>query len=105
MPVRSSATLHLVTLFLMGASVCVTRGQELAQKPAEPTKEGVEFFERYIRPVLAESCYECHSAQARKVRGKLLLDSQSGIAKGGDNGPVLVPGDVEKSRLIQALRW
>jgi len=76
-----------------------------AQKPAELTKENFAFFETYIRPILAERCYECHSGTARKVRGNLLLDSQAGMAKGGDNGAVLVPGNVEKSRLIQALRW
>jgi hypothetical protein len=30
---------------------------------AAPT-EGIEFFERKIRPVLVERCYECHSAQS-----------------------------------------
>ena len=69
------------------------------------SKENVDFFETHIRPVLAEHCYQCHSTQARKLRGNLLLDSQPGIAKGGENGPTLIPGDVEKSRLIQALRW
>jgi hypothetical protein len=78
---------------------------ETGQKPAEATKEGAEFFEKYIRPVLAERCYECHSTQARKVKGRLLLDSQAGIAKGGASGPVLVPGEVDKSRLIEAIRW
>jgi hypothetical protein len=91
----------VLTLLLGGAAVA----GEGAQKPAPLTKEGVAFFEKYIRPVLAERCYECHSTQARKVKGKLLLDSQPGIARGGANGPVLVPGDVEKSRLIEAIRW
>ncbi|HZZ81068.1 MAG TPA: PSD1 and planctomycete cytochrome C domain-containing protein [Gemmataceae bacterium] len=76
---------------------------ENAQK--QPTKEGIAFFEKHIRPVLVEHCYECHSTEARKVRGKLLLDSRTGIAKGGISGPVIVPGDVEKSRLVQAIRW
>jgi Protein of unknown function (DUF1553)/Protein of unknown function (DUF1549)/Planctomycete cytochrome C len=102
---RSSAANYLVAFFLPGLFVCIGSGGESAQKPAAPTKEGVEFFERYIRPVLVERCYECHSTQAPKVKGKLLLDSQPGIAKGGASGPVLVPGDVEKSPLIQAIRW
>src|SRR5271166_4174229 len=96
----------LVALILAGLFTCVTSGRAVVQqKPAELTKESVEFFEKHIRPVLAEHCYECHSTQAAKVKGKLLLDSQPGIAKGGASGPVLVPGDVEKSRLIQAIRW
>ncbi len=76
-----------------------------AQKPADLSKEDVEFFETHIRPVLVERCYECHSTQAKKVKGGLLLDSQKGVAAGGDNGAVIVPGEVEKSALIQAIRW
>ena len=104
---RLVTAVSLVALILAGLFTCVTSGGEVVQqqKPAELTKEGVEFFEKHIRPVLAEHCYECHSTQARKVKGKLLLDSQPGIAKGGDSGPIIVPGDVEKSRLIQAIRW
>jgi hypothetical protein len=92
-------------LLLAGFFPGIVAGAETGQKPATLTKEGVAFFETNIRPILAEHCYQCHSTQARKLRGKLLLDSQAGIAKGGENGPVIVPGNVEKSRLIQAIRW
>src|SRR2546428_4686606 len=34
---------------------------------------GIEYFEKHIRPVLAERCYECHSAQAEQVKGGLRL--------------------------------
>ncbi len=100
-----SSAIYLVALILSEAFVGVASSGENAQKPAELTKEGIAFFETHIRPVLAERCYECHSTKARKVKGKLLLDSQPGIAKGGRSGPAIVPGDVEKSRLIQAIRW
>src|SRR3954467_1287707 len=69
------------------------------------SNEGREFFEKSIRPVLAQYCYECHSAEAKKIKGKLLLDSRQGVLKGGENGAILVPGDVEASRLIVAIRW
>ena len=48
-------------------------------------KAGIEFFEKRIRPVLVEKCYECHSAKAKKVKGGLLLDTR-GIQRGGDTG-------------------
>ena len=35
--------------------------------------EGLEFFEKRIRPLLSEQCFECHSAQSKKVKGGLLL--------------------------------
>ncbi len=67
--------------------------------------QGHAFFEKNIRPVLTEHCYKCHSSKSRKVRGKLLLDSQAGWAKGGESGPAIVPGKPEKSPLISALRY
>jgi hypothetical protein len=72
---------------------------------AEEDKEGLEFFEKKIRPVLVERCYECHSTQAKKVEGSLLLDSREASRKGGDLGPAVVPGDLDKSLLIQAIRY
>jgi cytochrome c553 len=68
-------------------------------------RAGVEFFEGRIRPVLVERCYKCHSAQAEKLKGELRVDSREGILKGGENGAAVVPGDVEKSRLIRAIRY
>jgi hypothetical protein len=65
----------------------------------------VAFFEQKIRPVLAEHCYKCHSSRAKKVRGRLRLDSREGVRKGGDRGPAVVPGDVAASLLIKALRY
>jgi Protein of unknown function (DUF1553)/Protein of unknown function (DUF1549)/Planctomycete cytochrome C len=72
---------------------------------AEEDKDGIELFEKKIRPVLVERCYECHSAKAKKVEGNLLLDSREGARKGGDQGPAIDPGDLEKSLLIQAIRY
>lgn len=63
-----------------------------------------EFFERKIRPLLAEHCYECHSATAKRVRGGLLLDSRAGVIQGGDTGPAIAPGEPEASLLLQAIR-
>ncbi|MCS7269640.1 MAG: PSD1 and planctomycete cytochrome C domain-containing protein, partial [Gemmataceae bacterium] len=93
----------LVSLWL--ASAVVQAQQQVASRFVdEPTAEQVAFFEKKIRPVLVEHCYKCHSASAEKVRGELLLDSRAGVRQGGVNGPIIVPGRPEKSRLIQALR-
>jgi hypothetical protein len=64
-----------------------------------------EFFERDVRPVLVERCYSCHSAGAKKLKGGLLLDSRPAVLKGGDSGPSVVPGDPDKSPLVQAVRY
>jgi hypothetical protein len=72
---------------------------------AEADVRGVEFFEKKIRPVLVEHCYRCHSVQAKKVKGELLLDTRQGVRKGGESGPVVVPGKPEQSLLLKALRY
>ncbi len=64
-----------------------------------------DFFEKKIRPLLVENCYQCHSAEAEKLKGALFLDSKAGILKGGESGAAIVPGDVEKSLLIKAIRY
>ena len=70
---------------------------------ADPTAEQVEFFEKNIRSVLAEHCYECHNS-SDKAKGGLALDWQGGLAKGGDSGPVLVAGKPGSSRLLRVIR-
>ena len=69
-----------------------------------PTPEQVAFFEQKVRPVLVKHCYECHSADAKKIGGSLLLDSRAGVRKGGDTEPPIVAGDPEASLLITAVR-
>jgi hypothetical protein len=70
--------------------------------------KSIEFFEKKIRPVLVEHCYQCHSAEARdkkKLRGGLLLDSKEAMQQGGDSGPALVPGKAKDSLLLKALHY
>ena len=62
------------------------------------------FFRDQVEPILRERCYECHS-HAGKIKGGLVLDSRSGWQAGGDSGPAVVPGSVEKSRIIEAVRY
>jgi hypothetical protein len=69
-----------------------------------PTTAELNFFEKNIRPVLVNKCYECHSLEAKKLKGGLLVDSRDGLRKGGDSGPAIVPGKPAESLLIQAIR-
>jgi Protein of unknown function (DUF1553)/Protein of unknown function (DUF1549)/Planctomycete cytochrome C len=66
--------------------------------------EGDLFFREKIRPVLETSCFTCHSANAAKVKGGLLLDSREALLRGGDTGPAVVPGNIGESLLLQAIR-
>ncbi|MEN9556270.1 MAG: hypothetical protein RLZZ232_2556 [Planctomycetota bacterium] len=63
------------------------------------------FFETSIRPLLTERCLGCHSAATGKTQGGLALDTKSGWQKGGDSGPTIVPGDVDRSLLIRAVLY
>ncbi len=70
-----------------------------------PDADGVEYFEKNIRPVLATRCYVCHSAAAPKLQGGLQLDSRDALRKGGNSGSPITPGDPDSSLLIKALRY
>ena len=61
------------------------------------------FFESKIRPVLAQKCYECHSAQAKKIKGGLRLDHISLIKQGGDSGSAIESIDGLEPLLLEAL--
>ncbi len=63
--------------------------------------QSAEFFEARIRPLLVRHCYECHTDNAE---GGLRVDSREALLKGGEGGPVIVPGKPDASVLIQAVR-
>ena len=71
---------------------------------AAPTGEDARFFAEKIAPLFEERCFKCHSHQSGKMKGGLTLDARSGWAEGGENGPAVIPGDVEKSLLVRAIR-
>jgi mono/diheme cytochrome c family protein/cytochrome c553 len=67
--------------------------------------DGDDFFGKRVRPVLTERCFSCHGAEADRIKGGLRLDTPEGLWKGGDSGKSIVPGDPDRSLLIQAVRW
>ena len=71
----------------------------------EYTPEQLEFFEKKIRPVLVEHCYECHAAGAKIIQAGLRVDHRVGLLKGGDSGASIVPNEPERSVILKALRY
>ncbi|MFO0906471.1 MAG: PSD1 and planctomycete cytochrome C domain-containing protein [Pirellulales bacterium] len=65
----------------------------------------IEFFEKEVRPVLINRCYECHSQDAKKIQGGLLLDSRAAVLQGGDTGPSAVVGKPKESLLIDSINY
>ncbi|HZZ77255.1 MAG TPA: PSD1 and planctomycete cytochrome C domain-containing protein [Gemmataceae bacterium] len=72
-------------------------------QPASNDDALVDFFERKVRPVLANNCYNCHSANTKAI-ANLRVDDRNGLVKGGNRGPAIIPGNPEKSLLIQAVK-
>src|SRR5438876_278018 len=54
-------------------------------------------FNRDVRPILAENCFQCHGPDKAQRKGQLRLDMVSGAAK------VLVPGDPQRSELYRRI--
>ncbi|MCP4940935.1 MAG: DUF1553 domain-containing protein [Planctomycetaceae bacterium] len=70
-----------------------------------PTAEQIQFFESKVRPIFVEHCYECHSATGDEVEAELLLDSKWGWMTGGESGPAIIPGNLDDSLVIDAVRY
>ena len=64
--------------------------------------DALEFFEKRVRPVLANHCWACHGPETQ--HGGLRLDSKEAAIRGGGRGPAIVPGDPETSLVVRALR-
>ncbi|MDA0812494.1 MAG: PSD1 and planctomycete cytochrome C domain-containing protein [Verrucomicrobia bacterium] len=64
--------------------------------------EGIEFFESKVRPLLVESCLECHGGE--NAKGGLSLETRADWTRGGRSGPAIIPGDPAESPLIRAVK-
>jgi cytochrome c553 len=64
--------------------------------------EAEQFFETKVRPLLVAKCQECHGPEISEAG--LRLDSRGAMLRGSDSGPVVVPGDAAKSRLVHVIK-
>jgi hypothetical protein len=76
-----------------------------ADKDTSFSAADLEFFEKKVRPLLVEHCYECHSSKSDELEGGLRLDYRDGHLKGGDTGAAIVPGKPGESRLVKAISY
>src|SRR6187399_3648254 len=80
----------------------LTLGLSLAAQPALPPAAAVKIdFEKHIQPLLAQKCHSCHGADVQQAG--LRLDRRQNALRGGDYGPVIVPGNSAESKLIRRL--
>ncbi len=73
----------------------------LVQTGFSVEKETAISFEKQIRPLLKQHCYDCHSQETEE--SGLRLDYGAAILKGGDRGAVVVPGKSAESLLFLSL--
>lgn len=94
----SSAPAHSIRS--LGALVALFAAPFLSAAE-EPAPAALEFFEKQVRPILANRCYECHGD--KKQKGDLRLDHLDHMLRGGASGPALAPGKPADSLLIKAV--
>src|SRR5947209_7465775 len=88
----------LASLALLAMSI----GKAAAQG-GKPDPAQIAFFEKKIRPILADNCFKCHGPD--KSRGGLRLDSRAHIFAGGEDGPVVDLQTPTASLLVKAIRY
>lgn len=91
----------LALLSLCAGLLCTSEVSFAAQTQPDPA--AVAFFESKVRPLFHEHCVKCHGPE--KQKGSLRLDSPAGILTGGKSGPLLVPGEPEKSLILKAVSY
>lgn len=101
-PYSFGETLPSVAALLSVVAILV--GTPGLAEEAIPSQK-LEFFEKEVRPLLSEHCYSCHSVSSKKLQAGLLVDSRAALLRGGDSGEAIVPGDVDGSMLIEAVRY
>jgi hypothetical protein len=85
------------------ATATVKPTGKLITYPRPATPEQLAYFEKKVRPILVNRCYNCHS-DAFKEAGGLRVDVGIAIFSGGNDGPVIIPEHPEKSLLIERVR-
>src|SRR5436305_10869651 len=88
----------LLSLLLMVPLPAPAAGQPARRDRAA----AAAFFEKKVRPLLVDNCYNCHSADTN-AKGGLRVDDRNGLLQGGDSGAAVVPGHPETSLLIKAV--
>ena len=69
-----------------------------AGSPDSPAAARLE-FNRDIRPILSENCFQCHGPDKNKRKGKLRLDVRDAAIEKG----AIVPGKPQESKLVASI--
>lgn len=100
-PIKTTLKCLCMFLWFVGGGVGTADGQ--SQNAATADHEKVEYFERFIRPIFVDHCYECHASATGDNSGDLRLDLADGLRKGGSRGPALNLEKPHESLLLKAM--
>src|SRR5690348_860586 len=81
------------TLFVLTAAV----GYAQTRQPSTANAK-VDFL-KDVQPILAQKCHSCHGELVQQ--SGLRLDRRQQALRGGDYGPVIIPGKSSESKLIR----
>lgn len=111
---KLTALIVLILIFVTGhLGGTITHGEDfLSFSPGDDTDKPVTMkpipdiqqavvYTDIVQPLFQARCYSCHGT--RKQKGKLRLDEQEYILKGGEEGKAIVAGKPEESEMIQRL--
>jgi uncharacterized membrane protein len=108
MVLRASSATLAVSIVLTGHfGANLTHGEDFLLAPLRSNEvalvalEDAEIFQHLVQPILEAKCIACH--KEGKIKGELRMDQLAGLQKGGKNGPFVIPGDLDKSLLIQRI--
>ena len=102
-----SACLFVAISCADAAPAAAPQAKNSGRKPATDggfDPAAIDFFEKRIRPILVDNCYNCHSADTNS-RGGLRVDDRNGLLNGGDHGAAIVPGKPDESLLLKAVSY
>ncbi|MBT4866985.1 MAG: DUF1549 domain-containing protein, partial [Planctomycetaceae bacterium] len=103
---RFNRRLFVLCLMLAATAMLLAPGDSRSQNKSDDKQTETaakKLFLDKVQPLLNKRCLGCHGS-GKEIEGGLDLRSQKAMLRGGDSGPVVVPGKPEKSELLQAVQ-
>lgn len=87
--------------FILGVALLTAASTGTLRAAGSPSPSGKIDFAKELQPLFAERCYDCHGE--KKTEAGFRADNLADLLKGGEHGPVILPGNGERSILVQVL--